>query len=136
MKKKQPRPPSTETLSRFVAGKLSDAETEELLLLLASDEESLRRVDELWSAQPLQTMLTNEEDLDRERSLRMQRRLIREINRTNLAENVVKFATHGFAAVAAGLLRPALARKRREARARLSRASSRYSSSRKGTHHD
>ena len=101
--------PSPNTLALFVAGELGDEEMEDLLLQLTQDEETLRQVDELWSTQPLQAIITDVSEIDTETSQRVQRRLTREISRSNLAANVVKFGMRGFFAVAAGLLKPMLA---------------------------
>jgi anti-sigma factor RsiW len=134
MKPKRDHPPSTEALTRLVTGELSDAESAQLLDQIAADEEQLGQLDELWSTQPLQKMLANIADIDTETSRRVQRRLEREIQRANLAGNVVRFGTRGFAAVAAGLLRPFIAPRNQYPRRKNS--SSQENSPQKGSDHD
>ena len=113
--------PSKETLRRFVAGELDDAENEAILAHLAEDEVSLAYVDALWGERPSQTAVAQLPDLAPEQARRVRRRLIKQIHQADLAVNMVRLGTHGFGSVAASLLRPLLGTPSRERRHRRRR---------------
>ena len=112
----EPKSLPLEMLRRFVAGELELDENEQIMAHLVEDEASLEIVDALWQEQSLQTAVSQPPNLEPERAQRVQRRLIRQIHRADLATNVVKMGTHGFGSVAVSLLRPFLDTKKRERR--------------------
>lgn len=117
----KPKPLSTKLLRQFVAGELGNAENEAVLLHLAEDEASLERVDALWAEQASQTAVVQLPDLEPERARQVRHRLIRHIQRSDLAVNMMLLGTQGFGTVATSLLRPLLNRPKRERRHRRRR---------------
>ncbi len=92
-----------EQLKRFVNGQLDAAKTEEVLNLLATSDEALDIVDRLWNEQPVQL---NAKDIDPQTAKKIEKRLMRQINRSNLGGTVVKMSIQGFAEVLLALVRP------------------------------
>ncbi|MCA9970221.1 MAG: zf-HC2 domain-containing protein [Anaerolineales bacterium] len=97
---------SPHTMRQYVAGQLPDDETEHVVSHLADCERCLEAVDALWAAQPGSSAPAPR--LSEQAAARLERRLVRQIQRTNLAGTILSLGTAGFAEVARALIRPLL----------------------------
>lgn len=93
----------TEQLKKFVDGQLDATETEKVLNLLANSDEALEHVDRLWDAQYTQLSAKN---ITPQTAKKIEGRLMRQINRSNLGAAVAKMGIQGFAEVLLALVRP------------------------------
>ena len=96
----------TVLLRRFIRGELNESESSEVIDVLAENEECMAFLDTLWVQQPINQALAAAPALDGATALRVQTRLIDQIQRTNLTGTMFKMGTQGFFEVAMGLLRP------------------------------
>lgn len=97
-------------LSRFVTGTLSPSETEQVLAHLDQCERCLDQVEQLWETSPLQEIvpLAVEEgtNIEWERRQRIERRVMNQIHRSDVAGRALWLGTEGFLQVSFALLRP------------------------------
>ena len=98
-------------LNQFVTGTLSPQETEQILAHLDQCERCLNQVEQLWEAAPLREAIPLAEEngeIERERAQRIERRVINQIRRTDVAGRALWLGTEGFVQVSFALLRPLL----------------------------
>lgn len=99
-------------LSQFVAGTLSPSETEQVLDHLDHCERCLDQVEQLWETSPLWEVIPLAveagADMERERAQRIERQVINQIHRSDVAGRVLWLGTEGFLQVSFALLRPLL----------------------------
>lgn len=97
-------------LKRFVNGELDTIESERVLSILGESEHCLDMLDEIWAEQPIGRALAESEILDKDRSKRIESRIVQQIHLSDTLATTVKLGTTGFGAVASGLLRPLITR--------------------------
>lgn len=99
-------------LSRFVAGTLPLAESDAVLAHLDQCEQCLEKVEHLWATTPLHQAMPlmgeDEVDVEPERGQRIERRVINQIHRSEVAGRALWLGTEGFLQVSFALLRPLL----------------------------
>jgi hypothetical protein len=96
----------TVLLRRFVRGELNESESNEVIDVLAENEKCMEFLDNLWVQHPIGQALAAAPALDGATALRVQNKLINQIQRSNLTGTMFKMGTQGFFEVAVGLLRP------------------------------
>jgi hypothetical protein len=105
-------------LQQFFAGELDEAESDEIIEILAANQTSLEIIDQLSSqsnAQAQTPVLKNEV------VQRLESNLMQRIHVSNMLGAVLKMGTRGFASVTMGLLRPFIHRHPKHARHKRSR---------------
>lgn len=99
-------------LSQFVAGTLSETETEQVLSHLETCERCLTVTEQLWETTPLLGTLAATGDqsaeMEQERAQRIEQRVLNQIHRSDVAGRALWLGTQGFAHVSFALLRPLL----------------------------
>jgi anti-sigma factor RsiW len=93
---------SAQDLEALFSGCLSDAAADVVIAHLAACDHCLAFADNLWAEAADLTI----PDLDLERATRVEGRLRRNINRSNLGGQVIRFGTQGLLRVWWGLLAP------------------------------
>ncbi|MCP5097547.1 MAG: hypothetical protein GY943_18530 [Chloroflexi bacterium] len=108
-------------LQQFISGELSEAEADEVVEMLTSNEQKMDMLDQLWDAQPEEPSGGTRPDLDKETAKRLEYSLVQQIHRSKITGAVLKMGTRGFASVAMGLLRPFARRRPSQARNKRNR---------------
>ena len=103
---------SPELLKKFVAGQLTDAEMEEVLIHLSEDEESLNNIEDLWQSEPMAQAVSIASEIDPKSATRIKRKVIKRIHRSDLSGQVVQLGVRGFMDVTMAMLRPLLGGRR------------------------
>ena len=93
------------TLDDFVAGSLSEADTEVVMSYLSENEEALAYVDDLWQREFVLTTAVAP-SLDVQTANRIERQLIRRIHQSNLVGMIIRLGIVGFGKVVNAILKP------------------------------
>ena len=96
---------TNKTLDDFVAGKLSEADTEAVMAYLSENEEALAYVDDLWQRE-LVLATAVAPSLDVQTANRIERQLIRRIHQSNLVGMITRLGIVGFGEVVKAILIP------------------------------
>lgn len=94
------------TLKRFVAGRLEEAEAEHIVVHLSECDRCLALADELWSTQPAGTAVVPPPDPDPDVAQRIERKITKRIHFSNLSGEIIRLGTRGFIDVALAIVRP------------------------------
>lgn len=100
--------PDLPTLLQFVNGTLDGATTNQVMQHMAECDACLETVDRLWAEKPSALAVSADLDLDRQTARKIERKLLKRINRSNLGGSVVNFGIGGFANVLLAVIRPFL----------------------------
>ena len=99
-------------LSQFVAGTLSQPESDAVLAHLDQCEQCLEKVEHLWATTPLHQAIPllaeDEVDVEPDRGQRIERQVINQIHRSEVAGRALWLGTEGFLQVSFALLRSLL----------------------------
>lgn len=95
------------TLERYVAGQLSAAASEIVILHLETCDACIDYVETLWAATDIKVAIPSEsEGPDIDKTNELERRLIGQVHRSNLGGTLVQIGLGGFLDVFLALLRP------------------------------
>jgi hypothetical protein len=100
--------PTREELLLFVNGELDSEASEEILIVLAEDDESLEMVDQLWKENNVITLSdeTTVDNLDQAAADDLERKLTDKIHRSDLTSNVLRLGTQAAGMAYWALVRP------------------------------
>jgi anti-sigma factor RsiW len=100
--------PDLPALRQFVNGTLDSATTIEVMQHMAECDACLEIVDRLWAEKPSALAVSADLDLDKQTARKIERKLLKRINRSNLGGSIVNFGIGGFANVLLAVIRPFL----------------------------
>ncbi|RMD47996.1 MAG: hypothetical protein D6835_06795 [Candidatus Thermofonsia bacterium] len=105
-------------LERLITGRLSDRQAEQVMAIIGENDACMDALDALWLQMPIGAAIADVPNLDEETAVRLQRRLVHQLHRSNLTGEMFKLGTKGFLTVAASLLRPLIHRRKKSSKRR------------------
>jgi hypothetical protein len=100
--------PTHDELLLFINGNLDSERSDEILVVLAEDDESLEIVEQLWQENGVisANLVTPDDDLDATAVAEVERKLIEHIHRSDLTGDVLRLGTQATGVAYWSLLRP------------------------------